>query len=134
MTSESMHYLVEIEQQPIELYKLLKIANLVAGGGEAKIVISEGYVLLNDQVETQKRKKIYSGDIISFNGDLVEVLCHNPITIANNSDTKPRKQQKQSQHKPTTKATSNKQARKKQGSSKQEANPVAQGKRRPINF
>lgn len=78
MTEQSMHYLVEIENQPIELYKLLKIANLVAGGGEAKIVISEGYVYLNDEIETQKRKKVYSGDLIAFNGDFVEVLCHNP--------------------------------------------------------
>ena len=78
MTEQSMHYLVEIESQPIELYKLLKIANLVAGGGEAKIVISEGYVYLNDEIETQKRKKVFSGDIIAFNGDFVEVLCHNP--------------------------------------------------------
>ena len=73
----SNHYQVELEQQPIELYKMLKIANLVGGGGEAKVMISDGYVLLNGEVETQKRKKIYSGDIIEFNGDLVEMICHN---------------------------------------------------------
>jgi len=49
--------LVDISIQPIELCKLLKIANMVGGGGEAKIVISEGYVLLNNEVEFQKRKK-----------------------------------------------------------------------------
>jgi len=65
--------IVEISTQPIELCKLLKIANMVSGGGEAKIVISEGYVLLNGDVEFQKRKKIYDQDIIEFNGELIKV-------------------------------------------------------------
>ncbi|MFT6984229.1 MAG: ribosome-associated protein [Psychromonas sp.] len=59
--------LVEINQEPIELYKILKIENLVSGGGEAKQVISEGYVYLNGEIETRKRKKIYAGDLVSFN-------------------------------------------------------------------
>ncbi|MCI2284092.1 RNA-binding S4 domain-containing protein [Colwellia sp. MSW7] len=49
---------IQLDQQPIELCKLLKIADLVTGGGEAKIVISEGYVLLNGEVEYQKKKSI----------------------------------------------------------------------------
>jgi len=63
-----------ITKQPIELCKLLKIANLVSGGGEAKIVITQGYVLLNGEVEFQKRKKIKSGDIIQFNGETLSVV------------------------------------------------------------
>ncbi|MFT6926577.1 MAG: ribosome-associated protein [Psychromonas sp.] len=59
--------LVEIKEEPTALYKILKFENLVSGGGEAKLAITEGYVFLNGQVETQKRKKIYAGDIISFN-------------------------------------------------------------------
>ncbi|PKH01636.1 hypothetical protein CXF72_16330 [Psychromonas sp. MB-3u-54] len=59
--------LVEIKEEPTALYKILKFANLVSGGGEAKLAITEGYVFLNGQVETQKRKKIYAGDLISFN-------------------------------------------------------------------
>ena len=46
---------------------------MVGGGGEAKIVISEGYVLLNDEVEFQKRKKVYHQDIIEFNGEIIQV-------------------------------------------------------------
>lgn len=65
--------LVDISVQPIELCKLLKIANMVGGGGEAKIVISEGYVLLNDEVEFQKRKKVYHDDIVEFNGEVIQV-------------------------------------------------------------
>jgi ribosome-associated protein len=65
--------IVEVSSQPIELCKLLKLANMVSGGGEAKMLISEGYILLNGEVETQKRKKIYDKDIIEFDGDVVEV-------------------------------------------------------------
>jgi len=70
---------VELNRQPIELCKLLKIANLVSGGGEAKIVISEGYVYLNGEVEYQKRKKVYHQDIIEFNGDSVQVLINEDL-------------------------------------------------------
>ena len=65
--------LVEVNEEPTELYKILKIGNLVSGGGEAKQVISEGYVLLNGEEETRKRKKVYAGDLISFNGEHLHV-------------------------------------------------------------
>jgi ribosome-associated protein len=58
--------IIEIKEEPTALYKILKIANVVSGGGEAKFAISEGYVFLNGKVETQKRKKIYAGDLICF--------------------------------------------------------------------
>lgn len=65
--------LVEVNQEPTELYKILKIGNLVSGGGEAKQVISEGYVFLNGEEETRKRKKVYAGDLVGFNGELLQV-------------------------------------------------------------
>ncbi|WP_206486402.1 RNA-binding S4 domain-containing protein [Thalassotalea sp. G2M2-11] len=70
---------VELDSQPIELCKLLKVANLVGGGGEAKVVISEGYVAVNGEIEYQKRKKIYNNDVIEFNSDFIEVICHAPV-------------------------------------------------------
>lgn len=63
---------VEITKEPIELYKVLKFEGMVSSGGEAKAVIAEGRVLVNGKIETQKRKKIITGDIIEF-GD--EELC-----------------------------------------------------------
>lgn len=60
---------IHINKEPVELYKILKFEGLVATGGEAKMVIAEGMVSLNGEVETQKRKKIVSGDIIEFNGE-----------------------------------------------------------------
>ena len=57
---------VEVSKEPIELYKLLKLAGMAESGGEAKSVIAEGQVLVNGEVETRKRKKIVSGDIVEF--------------------------------------------------------------------
>jgi ribosome-associated protein len=69
----SEHPIINISVEPIELCKLLKIANMVSGGGEAKIVISEGYVVVNNEVEFQKRKKIRHGDIVEFDGEVIQV-------------------------------------------------------------
>ena len=65
--------LVEINHQPTELYKILKFENLVSGGGEAKRVISDGYVYLNGELETRKRKKVYAGDLVSFNNQHFQI-------------------------------------------------------------
>jgi ribosome-associated protein len=64
---------IEISQEPIELYKILKLENWVGSGGEAKHVISEGHVLLNGVVETRKQKKIFSGDVVEFGGEKIRV-------------------------------------------------------------
>ncbi|MBI5602754.1 MAG: RNA-binding S4 domain-containing protein [Deltaproteobacteria bacterium] len=64
---------IEISEEPIELYKTLKFENWVASGGEAKHVISEGQVMVNGKVETRKRKKIFSGDVVEFEGNKIRV-------------------------------------------------------------
>jgi len=92
---------IDVSYQPIELCKLLKIANMVGGGGEAKIVISEGYVLVNGEVEYQKRKKVYHQDIIEFNGELIEVNCTEAvIDVKNTSTIKIEVQKKVTKNKP----------------------------------
>ena len=63
--------------EPIELYKLLNIAKIAEGGGEAKTMISEGNVLVNKEVVVQKRKKIRRGDIIECNGTIIKI-AYNP--------------------------------------------------------
>lgn len=73
----SKHSTFDICVEPIELYKLLKIANMVGGGGEAKTMITEGNVLVNNEVVVQKRKKIRNGDIIEHNGKVIEII-YNP--------------------------------------------------------
>ena len=62
---------VEIIREPTELYKILKFEGMVPSGGEAKLVIANELVTLNGEIETQKRKKIVSGDIIEFNDEKI---------------------------------------------------------------
>lgn len=64
---------LEIHAEPIELYKALKLEGLVPSGGAAKLEIADGRVLLNGQVETRKRKKLFSGDVVSYGGETFEV-------------------------------------------------------------
>ena len=64
---------VEISQQPIELYKILKFESMVSSGGEAKAVIADGLVMVNGIVETRKRKKIVSGDMVEFASEKYQV-------------------------------------------------------------
>jgi ribosome-associated protein len=71
---------IEVSSQPIELYKVLKIANLVDGGGQAKYLISDGYVAVNGELETRKRRKMYDGDFLEFNQDYYVVLCDQPVS------------------------------------------------------
>lgn len=64
---------VEINREPVELYKILKLEGLVSSGGVAKAVVAEGQVKVNGIIETQKRKKIVSGDIVEFEGQKLEI-------------------------------------------------------------
>ena len=66
---------VEINRQPVELYKILKFEGLLSSGGEAKQVIAAGMVLVNGEGETRKRRKIVAGDIIEFNQDKLHICC-----------------------------------------------------------
>ncbi|WP_260260325.1 RNA-binding S4 domain-containing protein [Vibrio intestinalis] len=71
---------IDVSSHPIELYKVFKIANLVGGGGEAKHLIAEGYVAVNGELETRKRRKMYDGDFFEFNQEYYVVVCDAPVT------------------------------------------------------
>lgn len=64
---------VVIERPPIELYQLLKLINLAASGGEAKLIIAEGLVHVNGRVETRKRRKLAAGDLVEYAGDAMRI-------------------------------------------------------------
>ena len=65
---------VKINKAPVALYKILKFEGIVSSGGEAKTVIADGLVMVNDAVETQKRKQIVVGDTIEFSGEKVLIV------------------------------------------------------------
>jgi ribosome-associated protein len=67
-----------MNRQPIELFKILKFEGLVNSGGQAKLVIGDGQVKLNGKVETQKSKKILSGDVIEFQEHELHMLLKEP--------------------------------------------------------
>ncbi len=63
------------EDQPfIELNKLLKAVYWVGTGGEANMRIENEEVLVNDAVETRKRKKLTPGDVVVFDGKTVSII------------------------------------------------------------
>ncbi len=57
----------------VQLNQLLKSLSLVGSGGEAKIRISEGEILVNGAVETQVRKKLRAGDEVEMDGRQIKV-------------------------------------------------------------
>ena len=59
---------ITITTEFIKLQDLLKLANLVGTGGEAKIVIQNGDVSVNGEVCTMRGKKIRPGDTVAFDG------------------------------------------------------------------
>jgi ribosome-associated protein len=64
----------KLEDDYIELFKLLKVLDLVDSGAHAKMLIADGYVKRNGEVELRKRAKIISGDIIEIAEAVIEVI------------------------------------------------------------
>lgn len=58
----------------IKLGQLLKKANMMSSGVDAKMVILDGLVSINGEVELRRGKKIYPGDVVTFEGESVKVV------------------------------------------------------------
>jgi ribosome-associated protein len=65
---------LHISREPIELYQVLKLGNMVGTGGEAKCAIAEGLVRHNGTVETRKKKKVVAGDTIEFEKKIIRIM------------------------------------------------------------
>ena len=64
---------INLREDYIKLGQALKAAGIVESGVEAKIVILDGLVKVNGNVETQRGKKLVDGDIVSFDGEEIEI-------------------------------------------------------------
>ena len=64
---------IELRDEFIKLGQALKAAGLVESGAEAKEVITEGLVKVNNVTEIQRGKKLHSGVIVSYNGNEIEI-------------------------------------------------------------
>ena len=57
----------------IRLGQVLKAVGMVDSGAEAKEVIQEGLVSVNGETETRRGRKLYSGDIVSYDGKELQI-------------------------------------------------------------
>jgi len=64
----------KVEGDHIPLIQLLKATNLVQTGGEAQMVVTEGEVKYNGQIDYRKRLKVRQGDVIEFRGQKIQVI------------------------------------------------------------
>ncbi|BEH08808.1 MULTISPECIES: RNA-binding S4 domain-containing protein [Geobacter] len=60
---------MKIDTDHIKLDSFLKAANLVASGGEAKIIIAEGAVRVNGETELRRGRKLRPGDRVEVAGE-----------------------------------------------------------------
>ena len=68
----------DLDGEYVELKQLLKLTDLVSSGGEAKMAISEGLVLVDGAVELRKACKIRAGQQVEFNDSVIRVLALPP--------------------------------------------------------
>ena len=65
---------ITIKDEFIKLGQALKKAGIVESGVDAKFFIQDGQVKLNGETELQRGKKLYNGDVVSFNGETIQIV------------------------------------------------------------
>ena len=65
--------IIKLREEYIKLGQALKAANLVEDGVEAKFAIQDGEVKVNQETETMRGRKLYDGDVISYNGEEIRI-------------------------------------------------------------
>ena len=64
---------VIIRDDFIKLGQAMKLSGMVGSGVDAKMLIQDGQVEVNGEVEYQRGKKLHEGDVITFNGESVQI-------------------------------------------------------------
>ena len=65
--------IIKLRDEYIKLGQALKAANLVEDGVEAKLVIQDGLVKVNNEVDIRRGRKLYDGDVVSFDGQELRI-------------------------------------------------------------
>lgn len=65
--------IIKLRDEYIKLGQALKAANLVEDGVEAKLVIQDGLIKVNNQVDIRRGRKLYDGDVVSFDGQELRI-------------------------------------------------------------
>jgi ribosome-associated protein len=71
---------IPIQTETIRLSQLLKLANVVQDGVEAKFRIADGEVRVNGEVEIRRGRKLRNGDQVEFDGKVYEIAAISSIT------------------------------------------------------
>jgi ribosome-associated protein len=64
---------IQIRDEFIKLGQAMKLAGMVEEGVDAKLVIQNGEVKVNGEVDTRRGKKLYDGDVFEYDGKQVKV-------------------------------------------------------------
>lgn len=64
---------IQLREDYIKLGQALKASGLAESGVDAKFAIQDGLVKVNGKVETQRGKKLVTGDIVEFDGHTVRI-------------------------------------------------------------
>lgn len=65
---------IRIRDEFIKLGQAMKLAGLVEEGAEAKAVIQDGKVKVNGETDTRRGRKLFEGDVFSFEGKEVKIV------------------------------------------------------------
>ena len=64
---------IKLREEYIKLGQALKAAGLVESGVEAKEVVVDGLVKVNGETDTRRGRKLYAGDIVTFDGEEIRI-------------------------------------------------------------
>ena len=65
---------LKLRDEFIKLGQAMKAAGIVSSGIDAKMLIQDGQVTVNGEVETRRGKKLYDGDVFEFEGEEFKVV------------------------------------------------------------
>ncbi|MGH3424885.1 MAG: RNA-binding S4 domain-containing protein [Nocardioidaceae bacterium] len=66
---------IELRDDSIRLGQLLKLAGLVDSGADVKLLLADGAVEVNGEVETRRGRQLADGDVVAFGGETVRVAA-----------------------------------------------------------
>lgn len=72
--------IIKIKEDFIRLDSALKLSGLVGTGGQAKILIQDCQVKVNDEICVMRGKKLRKGDVFEFDGEKVRITRVEPVT------------------------------------------------------
>ena len=69
-----MEILIRENETYITLGQAMKKAGIASSGVEAKMLINDGMVMVNGEKELRRGRKLYNGDVFSYEGETVKVI------------------------------------------------------------